>query len=425
MRDIDQRLLVRQLAVSRRSIPSCQWGSIADAIVADRQNGEKHLRKPQADVDRTLFGLLPELREKGVVVPDIKFDRRKIADVRAYLDPLPVYRGSHILSSDYTLRAFAEVQKDSAFAGYTVDQLLRAPHLVDFFNQPAIVDFIEEAMGCVPTLYSLNAWWSFPATSPTGDGMQRFHRDTDDWRFLTLFIYLTDVDEGAGPHQLVAGSHTLDGMTRLLDEVRARDPGEEAIDPRQSFEVESYFRPTFSAFVENRLRDSTVDIGGPAGTVFIANTVAIHRGLMPTAKPRLIVWARYGLGCNTNSTDLEQGPLARLLTNSAMPDTLRNRYVNRLLFEFDRYPGPEPEMPVASLPTRPAVGPPADRQEEDVILPPLPDLSPPAERSLAAARQLEASQAAQAPAQRPESGLAPKAKAIFRRLWDQASQGRQ
>ena len=423
MRDIDQRLLVRQLAVSRRSIPSSQWGSIADAIVADRQNTEKHLRKPPADVNRELFGLLPELKEKGVVVPELKLDRRKIADVRAYLDPLPVYRGSHILSSDYTLRPFSEVQKDSAFAGYTVDQLLRAPHLVDFFNQPAIVDFIEEAFGCVPTLYSLNGWWSFPATSPTGDGMQRFHRDTDDWRFLTLFVYLIDVDEGAGPHQLVVGSHTVPGMTRLLEDVRARNAGEQVIEPLQSFEVETYFRPTFSAFVEDQLRDSTVNIGGPAGTVFIANTVAIHRGLMPTAKPRLIVWARYGLGSNTNSMDLEQGPLARLLANSELPDTLRNRYINRLLFEFDRYPGPVPETPVATLPSRPAERP--TQEQDDVPLPPLPVLSPPAERSLAAARRLEAIRASQAPAERPESGIAPRAKAMFRKLWDQASQGRQ
>lgn len=424
MRDIDQRLLVRQLAVSRRSIPSWQWDSIADAIIADRQNTEKHLRKPAADVNRDLFALLPELKEKGVVVPELKLDRRKIADVRTYLDPLPVYRGSHIMSSDYQLRPFAEVQKDSAFAGYTADQLLRAPHLVDFFNQPAIVDFIEEAFGCVPTLYSLNAWWSFPATSPTGDGMQRFHRDTDDWRFLTLFIYLTDVDEGAGPHQLVTGSHTLAGMTRLLDGVRARKPSEQVVDPQQSFEVETYFRPTFSAFVENQLRDSTINIGGPAGMIFIANTVAIHRGLMPTAKPRLIVWARYGLGCNTNSMDLEQGPLARLLTNSAMPDTLRNRYINRLLFEFDRYPGPVPETPVATLPSRPAVARSGDGPD-DVVLPPLPDLSPPDERSLAAARRLEGIKAAQAPPERPESGLAPKARAMFRKLWDQGSQGRE
>ena len=422
MRDIDQRLLVRQLAVSRRSIPSCQWGSIADAIVADRQNTEKHLRKPPADVNRDLFGLLPELSEKGVVIPELKFDRRKIAEVRGYLDPLPVYRGSHILSSDYHLRPFSEVQKDSAFAGYTVDQLLRAPHLVDFFNQPAIVDFIEEAFGCVPTLYSLNAWWSFPATSATGDGMQRFHRDTDDWRFLTLFIYLTDVDADAGPHQLIAGSHTVAGMTRLLEGVRARNPTEQIIGPQQSFEVDTYFRPTFSAFVEDQFRDSTINIGGPAGTVFIANTVAIHRGLMPTAKPRLIVWARYGLGCNTNSTDLEQGPLARILANSAMPDTLRNRYINRLLFEFDRYPGPVPETPVATLPSRPAGERPA-LEQDDVALPPLPVLSPPAERSLAAARRLEAIKASQIPAERSESGIAPRAKAILRKLWDQTSQG--
>jgi hypothetical protein len=122
--------------------------------------------------------------------------------------------------------------------------------------------------------------------------------------------------------------------------------------------------------------------------------------------------------------DLEQGPLARILANSAMPDTLRNRYINRLLFEFDRYPGPVPETPVATLAPRPASERAGDGQD-DVMLPPLPDLSPPAERSLAAARRLEAIKAAQAPVERPESGLAPKARAMFRKLWDQASQGRQ
>jgi hypothetical protein len=412
MQDIDQRLLTRQLAVSRMAMPSCRWPAVADAIVADRRTGEKHLRKPDADIDRTLFGLLPELKAKGVVVPDLRLDRRKVAAVRAYLDPLPVYRGSHILSSDYRLCPFAEVQQDSAFAGYTADQLLRAPHLVDFFNQPAIVDFLEEAIGCVPTLYSLNAWWSFPATSPTGDGMQRFHRDTDDWRFFTLFVYLTDVDEGAGPHQLVPGSQTLEGMTRLIDGIRAR-AAEPVIEPLQSFEPDTYFRPTFSAFVESQLKEATVDIGGAAGTMFIANTIAIHRGLMPTATPRLIVWARYGLGRNTNSIDLEQGPLARLLTNSALPDTLRNRYVNRLLFEFDRYNGPIPEMPAATLPSRPAAEA-AGAGPDDTALLPLPDLSPPAERSRAAARRQEAIMAAQEVAAPPE----PKPKSWVQRLLD-------
>ena len=399
MRELDQQLLARQLAISRRSIPSHQWSAIAASIAADRAQWEKHLRKPEPEINRKLFAGLEILKATGVLVPQLTFDRRKVADIRRYLDPLPVYRGSHILSSDYRQAPFDEVQRDSAFAGYTADQILRAPHLVDFFNQPAIVDFMEAALGCVPTLYSVNGWWSFPATIPTGDGMQRFHRDTDDWRFITLFVYLTDVDEGAGPHQLVAGSHTLAGMTRLIERARAgATSGEKMIDPAESFTGDYYFQPEFSAFIDRHFRDSIVNVTGPAGTVFMANTIAVHRGIMPSKMPRLIVWARYGLGPNTNSVDLEQGPLARLLTNTQLTDTPRNRYVNRLLFEFDRISSALPELALAAPAQLPQSGPSlADDAAFDEPVP-LPVIRPADERSAAAALRLQAQRGGTAPA---------------------------
>ena len=72
--------------------------------------------------------------------------------------------------------------------------------------------------------------------------------------------------------------------------------------------------------------------------MYLVNTLALHRGLVPSRTSRLVVWARYGLGANTNSQDLERGPLGWRLMQTAVPDTPRNRYVNRLLFEFDRRP---------------------------------------------------------------------------------------
>jgi hypothetical protein len=71
--------------------------------------------------------------------------------------------------------------------------------------------------------------------------------------------------------------------------------------------------------------------------MFLANTLALHRGLLPRS-PRLMIWARYGLGPNSNSADLEQGPLSRSQIVTSLADTPRNRYVNRLMFEFDRGP---------------------------------------------------------------------------------------
>jgi hypothetical protein len=344
MLETDQRLLARAVAVARGSIPSCDWAAIASRIAADRTAFEQRLRKPVHEIDTYLEPGLETFTRDAVIVHPMKLEAAKVAEIRRHLETQTVHKGYHVYWSDRQQCSLEEARQAGPFAGYTMDQLMRTPHLIDFFNHPAIVDFVEMALGCVPTLYSINAWWSFPATTPTGHGAQFFHRDDDDWRFITMFLYLTDVDEEAGPHQLIKGSHTLEGMTALIEKARAR--GEDVpIDALASFSDNAYFTGTFSSTCDRAFKNETANIVGPAGTIFMANTVAAHRGLMPNKKPRLIAWARFGMGPNTNSANLEQGPLARSQVRTVLPDTPRNRYVNRLLFEFDRRPGLQQDSP--------------------------------------------------------------------------------
>jgi hypothetical protein len=337
--------LERSIAVARQALPSCDWAAVGALIAADRTEYEERLRKPVREIDTYLEPGLETLFTDSVIVHPMKLEAEKVAEVRRHLEGQTVHKGFHVYYSDRKQCTLEEASKSSPFAGYTMDQLMRTPHLIDFFNSPAIVDFVEMALGCVPTLYSINAWWSFPATTPTGHGAQYFHRDDDDWRFITLFLYLTDVDEGAGPHQIVKGSHTLKGMGALIDQARARGEKDVPLDALASFSDANYFGGPFSAACERLFKGSIADITGSAGTIFMANTVAIHRGLMPLKKPRLVAWARYGMGPNTNSANIEQGPLASAQVRTALPDTPRNRYINRLLFEFDRRPGLRQDFP--------------------------------------------------------------------------------
>lgn len=344
MREVDQKLLERAVAIARQALPSCDWAAVGSRIAADRTEFEQRLRKPVNEIDTRLEPGLDAFIRDAVIVHPMTLEAEKVAEIRRHLEGQTVHKGFHVYNSDRRQCALEEARAAGPFAGYTMDQLMRTPHLIDFFNHPAIVDFVEMALGCVPTLYSINAWWSFPATTPTGHGAQFFHRDNDDWRFVTLFLYLTDVDGESGPHQLIKGSHTLSGMTDLVEQARTR--GEDMpLDALASFSDESYFDGIFSATCERAFKASITNIVGPAGTIFMANTVAAHRGLMPASKPRLVAWARYGMGPNTNSADLEQGPLARAQVRTALRDTPRNRYVNRMLFEFDRRPGLYQDFP--------------------------------------------------------------------------------
>lgn len=330
----EERLLSQALTAIRRSLPLNAWGQFADAIVADRHLRQAHLAKPEPD--RAWFGVLEQLRNKGVARLPTTLPIEKISDIRAYFDANPVHKGPHVYSFDGRPKRFAEAQRDFSMAGYRFDQVVRSPHLVDIFNDPRLIDLVEAYFGCVPTLYSLNAWWSFPASRPELIHSQHFHRDIDDWRFVTLFLYLTDVDVGRGPHQVIEGSHTLDGVKALMSKAQAAGRNVDNFDPVASFTNTA--GEALSNKCEQLFKESIFNATGPAGTMWLVNTTALHRGLMPTVSPRLIVWARYGLGPSVNSADIEQGPIAKRLIPTALVDTPRNRFINRLLFDFDRGP---------------------------------------------------------------------------------------
>lgn len=330
----EEQLLSYALTAIRRSLPLNSWGPLADAIAADRRRRQTHLVKPKPD--HAWFSNLEQLSDKGFAKLPTTLSVAKITEIRAYFDANPVHKGPHIYSFDGRPKRMDEVRRDFSMAGYRFDQVVRAPHLVDTFNDPRLIDLIEAYFGCVPTLYSMNAWWSFPAQRPELIHSQYFHRDIDDWRFVTLFLYLTDVDLLGGPHQVVEGSHKLDGLNRLVS--IARTLGRNV----DNFDAEASFTNTagedFSITCERLFKEFIFNATGPAGTMWLVNTTALHRGLMPTTSPRLIVWARYGLGPSVNSADIEQGPIARRLIPTNLLDTPRNRFVNRLLFDFDRGP---------------------------------------------------------------------------------------
>ncbi|HTR87491.1 MAG TPA: phytanoyl-CoA dioxygenase family protein [Reyranella sp.] len=312
------------------------WDAIADAIVSDRRKHEAHLKGTNGGADPQSADLLEILRSTGMVQLPFVLPADTLGAIRAHLDLHPVHRGPHIFSFNAPPTSLAEARLAFPMAGYRPDQLLRAPGLVDALNDPRLINLVEAYLGCVPTLYSVNAWHSFPANRPEMVNVQHFHRDDDDWRFCALFIYLTDVTQAEGPHQIVAGSHTLAGMEALLRKAASQGHDVSHFDAAKSFV--DCFGETFSSDCERLFNSSLRSAVGPAGSMFLVNTIALHRGLVPRNNGRLMVWARFGLGANTNSADLEQGPLSRRQILTSLPDTPRNRYINRLLFEYDRQP---------------------------------------------------------------------------------------
>jgi hypothetical protein len=187
-------------------------------------------------------------------------------------------------------------------AFYEPEAVIACPHVFALANDRFILGVVERALGCKPTVGYLTAWWSFTGHD-VGEQAELFHRDVDDWRFFKLFVYLTDVDEAAGPHAFVPGSQAVAKLLRIGrysdDQVAA----------------------AFSA-------DAVHHFTGPRGTAFLEDTFGLHRGLPPRSRNRLVLQVVYSLGA------LPYGPPtpsnAGALTPDARDSVASEPYVNRI-----------------------------------------------------------------------------------------------
>jgi hypothetical protein len=208
-----------------------------------------------------------------------------------------------LLRADGRLVPMAQLPADTRTAAYPLRVLIENIDVLSLINAGPIMRLAADYLGCKPTLSGLGAWWSFPGNAPAVY-TQHFHRDLDDWRFVKLFVYLTDVDHGSGPHAFVMQSH------RTAAQLRARPYSRRTIDSRYG-------------------RDKVHTVLGPRGTAFMADTYGIHAGMVPKSGPRLVLQAQYSL---LPVFAFEYEPVEAQDASDLDP------YVTRLLIAKDRSP---------------------------------------------------------------------------------------
>jgi hypothetical protein len=254
------------------------------------RNGLDGTPNPAADeLTRSGIAMLGEL-----LSPEACAELRDYFRQRKVLDPHQP--GSSHFLPDSTARHPA-----THVAHHTATDVLRAPHLLALANSPKVLDIVAQFLGCKPTIGYLAAWWSYP----TGAGAQEaehFHRDVDDWRFVKLFVYLTDVGPQSGPHIYVkhsANSQRLTRIKRFMDDEVLRAFGAEAVLPMTA----------------------------PAGQGFLEDTFGIHKGQPVQSGQRLIFQAVYSM------SSLPYGPKAPLarITDFTLPEGLApDPWTNRI-----------------------------------------------------------------------------------------------
>ncbi|MEY2476409.1 MAG: hypothetical protein QOG87_1724 [Actinomycetota bacterium] len=150
----------------------------------------------------------------------------------------------------------------------------------DLAADPLLLEIASRYLHGEPHLLEARVWWSVgtqeapAARDLVRFGQDRFHFDLDDWRCINLFFHLSDVDEDAGPHTVVRGSHR---RRRLRDQ----------LSPFKGADVTALTR--FYGEI------GLVSISGPAGSGFASDPFAFHMGRRPR-RDRLILKLEFGCG---------------------------------------------------------------------------------------------------------------------------------
>jgi len=211
--------------------------------------------------------LCRQLQRDGIAMLPAFVDSATTQRIRKHLEGLQ-------LSERFAARragfALDTVPPNVHVAEYATEDILACPDVLALANHPQLLDAAARYLGCKPTISSLSIWWSLPADG-TAQEAENYHRDVDDWRFVKFFLYLTDVDEGAGPHRFVRGSHRSSNFLRIRriadDEVARAFPAADLL-----------------------------SIEGRAGDAFLEDTFGLHKGQPPQRSRRLLLQVQYSIG---------------------------------------------------------------------------------------------------------------------------------
>lgn len=161
------------------------------------------------------------------------------------------------------------IPSDSHTGSYVIDDWNEFPEIIALANSEKLLKIAGSFLGCKPTISNLQIWWSFPGHSEA-EQAEKFHRDVDDWKFLKLFIYLTDVDEDSGPHVYVQKSSK---SNRRLPIKRYTD-----------LEIENIFG-----------QDNVIQFLAKKGEGFLEDTFGFHKGQLAKSKKRLLLQIQYSI----------------------------------------------------------------------------------------------------------------------------------
>lgn len=193
------------------------------------------------------------------------------------------------------------------------DQLAQKELFRQLALDPYILAMVARYLGCCPIHVQTNLWFSFPTYEDKWNhsgNAQMFHQDKEFTRFIKVFIYLSDVGEGNGPHCYVEGSH--------VDEVHRH--GVALSERIADEEISRYYK-------SGRVRT----LVGPAGTIAFGDTSCVHKGVPVQEGYRAMLQLEYASSLHLSPVC----PFTSLSASRRAALPYPGAVVDRLLLNYD------------------------------------------------------------------------------------------
>ena len=148
---------------------------------------------------------------------------------------------------------------------------------VRFALQDPIVGIANAYFDMHTKLSYYNIWHTF-STNVRARATQLWHRDPEDRYILKMFLYLSNVDDGAGPFTYAAGSHPKARLGR---------------NPAYTTDGDGARRSDDQQMAEVIPPERWVKGNGPKGTLIFADTRGYHKGGLARERDRLLFTCQF------------------------------------------------------------------------------------------------------------------------------------
>jgi hypothetical protein len=223
------------------------------------------LPAPRLMSEQSIASSVTALKKRGWDILPYRLSAEDIAELRRFAFTTPAYA---VDPSERIVITEDNIPLGHGRYMWLMSELVRVPAVRRLLSDGTLYRLAQDYIGCTPILTSVTLWLETASAAKVGS--QTYHYDNDGPSFLKFFIYLNDINDEAGAHVYIQGTH------------RHRKP--------QQFDHAGFYdRGDLLRFFGS---ENEIVFTGSAGMILAEDTAGFHKGTKP-AHYRLLVQLQY------------------------------------------------------------------------------------------------------------------------------------